>query len=141
MNRIKFPVVLPIFLPCFTFLVNNMDLKASPAARAIAYHTTLRFLNLQSGFRTNFFKNMTQSMLSSVEATSKNHNIPINAHLKASSLAWRNARDGEKNAAEVYDNSYEIALNYLSDHGTELKLLDEAFDSFECELENITRPW
>lgn len=141
MKKFIFSSILMMSLPYLSFFSCAKTVEASPAARAIAYHTTLRFLHFHSIVRTGFLKKTTFSMLNLVENTSNLHQIPINAHLKASSLAWKNVQISENNLAQVYDNSYYIALNYLSRYGIELNLLNETFSSFESDLSNLTRPW
>ena len=142
MKSINYTMLI-MFLPCFSLLAHSGKLKASPAARAIAYQTTLRFLNMHTEniVRPNFLREMTHSMLKAVDATSKKYQLPINAHLKASSKAWQNVRLAEKDIGQVYSDSYHTALEHLSNYETEHTLLNETFSTFESDLSHITRPW
>ena len=116
------------------------ELRASPAARAIAYHTTIRALSKNLTVKKAFLENMTKSMLLLIDKTSVKEGFPIEAHLKASALTWENVH-GKQSLEQIYNRSVEIADEYLSKFPKDLELLNVTFDDFEKDLIHARMPW
>ena len=122
-------ITLVLFL-CLNFI--SLHAMASPAARAVALQTTLKYLHFKKNIDPQIYNHVKDEVCKVGLDASKNYSSPIYALTKANKLAWNGIKNEDNlSHLKIFSRTYEIAFNCLHiGYINELKILDKAFENY-----------
>ena len=121
-----------------TFGFSLSSLMASPAARCIAFQTSLKVLYNQGHIEPALFQKVVDANYQRAAAASKTYPTPVYVHQKATRLAWSQAKKiTDPKMGRVYATSFSVAADCLENFEKEHSILDDAFAAWEPEVSKI----